>query len=390
MTGRPLTGWYIARLDLGEPHALGVAKKIRAQAASLGVALGPIEIFSPAGASILRGDQVMAAYGSGRLGRRLVHYGAFYTRIAAIADPVDYLYIRYQRASLPLLHMLRRLRRRNPGLVVIVELPSFPYHQEEATLREKLLGHGDRLFRRFLHHDVDRIVTFSRRPSIFGIPTIPTDNGTDVAAVSVLPPPSPDAPIRLLGLANLSFWHGYDRVITGLAAYRQSGGAEQVVFDIIGVGNELVRLQRLASELDVADIVRFHGAQGGAALTACMEVCHVGISSLGLHRLQVETSNLKSREFCARGLPFVAAHADPDFTAVPFVFQAPGDDTPLDIAAVIAFYRQLAAGMPDYPRRMRRFAEQNLGWDAKLAPVVQAIRALCRNGQSSSLAALSS
>lgn len=44
-----------------------------------------------------------------------------------------------------------------------------------------------------------------------------------------------DEPIRLIGVAQLAFWHGYDRIITGLAEYyKNSSNSKAVYFDIVG------------------------------------------------------------------------------------------------------------------------------------------------------------
>lgn len=375
-----MRGAYIARLDLDAPHAAGVAKKIMAQRIVLADALGETELFHTSAKGVVRDGQVIAPAGAGRMAHRMQHMFQFHRAVADALEfqKPDFCYIRYQRCGLGFLSMLRRLRKANPGMAILIEIPSFPYHTEENSHRDRVLGHIDRILRGRMAGLVDRIVTFSRRNEILGIPTIQTDNGTDVMSVSVLPLAS-GSPIRLLGLANLSFWHGYDRVITGLARYQ---GGRDVIFDIVGNGRELARLQSDVFRLGVEDRVRFHGPLQGAALDAVMVGVHIGISSIGMHRLQVETSNLKSREFCSRGLPFVIAYQDPDFSSEqPFIHWVSADDTPLDIAAVVNFRERLSVTMPDFTKRMRLYAVENLSWEAKMEPVVSAVRDLVSRGR---------
>ena len=50
-----LLGAYVARLDLGVPHHLGVIKKMTAQRAALQTALGPVDHFAIDGLSVTRG-----------------------------------------------------------------------------------------------------------------------------------------------------------------------------------------------------------------------------------------------------------------------------------------------------------------------------------------------
>jgi glycosyltransferase involved in cell wall biosynthesis len=362
-------GLYVARLDLDAAHLAGVARKIEAQMAALRAWPATVDLLHLSGARIVLGGRIVGDHGASRLGRRIAHYFGFH-RAVAQARGYAFAYVRHQGASPLSLWALHRLRRNNPGIAVVLEIPTYPYDGEHTSLRGRALSLVDRLSRRFLRGFVDRVVTFSRQSRIFGIPAIATDNGVDVASMRVLQPPGgPD--LVLLGLANLSPWHGYDRVIAGLARYRADGGTRAIRFDVVGEGVELPRLRAQAEAAGLRDEVVFHGARSGAALEAIMAGAHVGMSSLGMHRTRADTSTIKSREFCARGLPFVLGHADRDFgPALPFVFHAPANDAPLDVAALAAWYDGLRADQPDYPAAMRAYAEQRLGWATKMQPVL--------------------
>lgn len=366
-----LKGAVIARLNLSEAHLSGVAKKLQAQRSALADQTGPVDLYALDGANVTCNGAVVQTGGSGKQAARRAYYFGFYRHLARTLRGLDYVYIRYPRSSPLFLWMLARLRAHNPGLMVLIELPSFPYHTETVSLRDKVFGTIDRMSRPFLRHVADRIVTFSREKQIFGLPTIATDNGVDVAALDPLDAPAPDGPLRLFGVANLSFWHGYDRLIAGLAAYQ---GARPVTFDIAGAGQQLPRLQDDVAAAGLQDVVRFHGPQHGDALKALMQGAHLGASSIGMHRLDVDTSNLKSREYCARGLPFLIAYPDRDFgDGFPFAFYAPADDSPVDIAALVNWYEALRRDHPDYGADMRAYAEDRLSWHSKMAPVCAAI-----------------
>jgi glycosyltransferase involved in cell wall biosynthesis len=363
-------GLYVARLDLEAPHLAGVARKIEAQMAALRALPASMDLMHLAGARIVAGGRVVSDHGESRFGRRSAHYVGFH-RAVARARGYDFAYIRHQGTSPLSLWALHRLRCNNPGIAIVLEIPTYPYDGEHTTLRDRLLSLVDRLSRRFLCRFVDRVVTFSRQTRIFGIPAIATDNGVDVGSMRVLQPPG-GAGLELLGLANLSPWHGYDRVIAGLARYRADGGLRAIRFHVVGEGVELPRLRAQAEAAGLHDEVVFHGARSGAALEAILAGAHVGMSSLGMHRIRTDTSNIKSREFCARGLPFAIGYADRDFgPELPFVFHAPATDAPLDVAALAAWYDGLRARQPDYPAAMRAYAEQRLGWATKMKPVLE-------------------
>ncbi|MDP2258249.1 MAG: glycosyltransferase [Caulobacter sp.] len=370
-------GVYIARLDIGEPHLLGVARKIDAQVLALTAALGPVETWFLRGLTVERNGVAAFRQRPGPLARQRLHAFGFYAAIAGAAPDADYIYVRHQRTTPALLTLLATLRRDRPHRPIIVEVPTWPYESEQLTPRDRMLGRVDRMTRGGLRRYVDRIVTFSAAEAIFGIPTVRTDNGVRTEDLPVVPAATPGGPVALVGVANLGRRHAYDRVIDGIADYHAAGATRPVRFDIIGSGSEEAALRARVAERGVQDRVRFLGPLSGAALDAALADCQIGVSGLGMHRIGADTSDIKSREYCARGLPFVIANTDRDFGPdFPFAFHAPMTEAPVDIPAVLAFVDGLAAHRPGYPTEMRAFAEARLTWTAKMAPVVAMLETL--------------
>lgn len=372
-----MKGAYIVRLNLNEQHLLGVAKKISSQVLALSHSMSGVDTYYLNASQIMKNDEVVQSYGASSLWRRMTYYCLFYLFIARQQLDVDFVYIRYQRSSPVFLYMLSRLKKKNPNLVILLELPSFPYHTEEVTYRDKIFGLIDRISRVYLHHYVDRIVTFSKCTEIFNIKTICTDNGVDVDSLKLTTELNNSDTVEFIGVANLSFWHGYDRILSGLAQYYKKDECKdnrKVIFNIVGSGHELERLEEAVQQFKLESYVKFHGAMHGVALDDLITQNHIGVSSVGMHRLDVDTSNLKSREFCARGLPFILAYQDRDFKQeFPYAFHAPANDEPIDIAAILKFYDDLVGQQPGYRQKMRDYAQRQLTWKAKMLPVVSAI-----------------
>ena len=53
-----------------------------------------------------------------------------------------------------------------------------------------------------------------------------------------------DGTIVLLAVATLAKWHGYERVIKGLYNYYADGGERNIIFNIVGNGEQNPILQR--------------------------------------------------------------------------------------------------------------------------------------------------
>ena len=190
-------------------------------------------------------------------------------------------------------------------------------------------------------------------------------NGFNVKSVSKrLVPLPPNEELHLLCVAIINHWHGLDRLLQGLATY---DGTPKVILHIAGDGPELPHLQQLTEELGIGDRVVFHGFTTGKTLDALFDQCHIAVGSLGIHRKGLtQTSELKGREYCARGIPYIIACADPDFPAdFPYILHLPADESPINIDHVLAFAQEVCAD-PDHPQKMHRYAEKHLDWSVKM------------------------
>jgi len=196
-------------------------------------------------------------------------------------------------------------------------------------------------------------------------PHITIGNGFTVDSVNIRKPSAfTGDELHLLCVANVSRWHGLDRLIRGLGAYH---GTVRVTLHIAGDGSELIPLKKLTDELGIPKKVIFHGFTTGNALDDLFNTCHVAIGSLGLHRIGLsEASILKAREYCARGMPYIIACRDPDFPDdFSCILRLPADESPVSVESIIDFTRQVYQDT-DHPQKMRAYAAGHLDWSVKM------------------------
>jgi glycosyltransferase involved in cell wall biosynthesis len=196
-------------------------------------------------------------------------------------------------------------------------------------------------------------------------PHITIGNGIDVQSVPLRQIPDiSNQEINLLCTANVNRWHGLDRLLKGIASYR---GPTFITLHIAGDGPELIYLKELTKNLEISDKVLFHGFQSGSDLDNLFNQCHLGVGSLGIHRKGLtQTSELKAREYCARGIPYIIACSDPDFPDnYPYILHIPPDESPVNIEQLIQF-AQYVYSDPNHPRKMREFASKYLDWSVKM------------------------
>ncbi|MDD4584091.1 MAG: glycosyltransferase, partial [Eubacteriales bacterium] len=177
------------------------------------------------------------------------------------------------------------------GIKIIVEFPTYPYEREfnKIPLKNKFTFYIDKVFRCKLKKHVDFIVTFSDYDEIFGVKSIQISNGIDFDQVKIKKESNGiKKNIRLLGVAEIHYWHGFDRVIKGLAEYYGdvNNNRTDVFFDIVGEGvkEDLDYLKRLVMDNNLGDYVVFHGNCHGEHLDNLFDNADFGVASLARHR----------------------------------------------------------------------------------------------------------
>ncbi|WP_235299265.1 glycosyltransferase [Portibacter marinus] len=280
------------------------------------------------------------------------------------------LYLRFLKVNYSVIRFLRYLKRKK--FTVVVEYPSYPYSVEDKGLKAKYYSLLDRILKKTFNKHVDLTVNFNNLKIIENKPSIPISNG-----IQVKPLPNlsnwgiKNQEIHLIGVANISFWHGYDRIIKGLAEYYKSDHNSKVFFHVVGDSSEKKNLEKLVIKLKLEDHVIFHGFQSGTSLSRLITQSNIGVGSLGLHRLKLDsTSTLKSKEYTLNGLPILVDPKDPDFKNVDFAYLISYDESIIDINDVVRFYKKLIS-KNENNQYIQDFAVKNFSWTAKMQEVLK-------------------
>jgi len=278
------------------------------------------------------------------------------------------LYLRYPLPLLLLPHELTTRRK----CKIIFEFNSIEIHEQRkrgsflSYYKELLLGNGFRKRCDGIVGVTDEITQYQlKRSGNFNKRHITIGNGIDVNSVPVRELPADDGQnLNIICVADVTFWHGIDRLIKGIAEYK---GGWNIQLNIVGGGDEIPNLKNLASRLRINDHVNFHGFVHGNELDRLFEQNHIAVGSLGIHRIGLnQLSILKAREYCARGIPYIIACSDPDFPEdFPYILRLPADDSPIDMELVLLFSSKICHDI-HHSQNMRQYARDNLDWSVKM------------------------
>ena len=354
----------------------GISKKIFSQCDALrrngaDVELCHLEIAADGTQRRMVGGRAIRTFGQGLRAKvaKRVSLGDITRHIRD--EGVEFLYIRHDHNASPvLIHWLRKVKKL--GVRIALEIPTYPYDAEfaQSPFVRRLKLRIDRTFRRRMARWVDRIVTFSDDPEIFGRPTIRISNGIDFDAVPLKTELHDiTREVRLLALANIHPWHGFDRVIEGLKDYYAGPHDRVVRLRIVGDGMPglIGGYARSIEAYGLGEYVEITGPRSGAALDSQFAWCDMGVASLARHRNGIESlKSLKNREYAARGIPFVYSERDSDFDGMPYILKAPADDTPLDITALLGWLDTADRT----PAHIRTTIEGRLSWERQMQKIM--------------------
>ncbi|BBE30178.1 glycosyl transferase [Tepiditoga spiralis] len=285
---------------------------------------------------------------------------------------IDILYIRYPSTDPNFISFLKKQKKENRK--VFLELPTYPFKNEDKSLKAFVIKSIESLNNFNLKKYVDYIVTFSNHKKIKGIPCININNGIDIEKLPLHQKTKNINKINLIGVANISKWHGYDRIITGLYEYYKTKPQKEVYFHIVGMGNEFLNLKNLVEKLALKKYIKFHEIKIGKELDEIFEKADIGIGSLANHRKGLKKdSALKNREYCARGIPFIIASDDDDFSKnFKYTYKISKTEKPVNIKDILNFYESIKN--KNYPEEMREYAKNNLSWNVKMKPIINIIK----------------
>ena len=267
-------------------------------------------------------------------------------------NKIDFVYSRsFHNANPFTINMFHQFKKH--GIKTVIEIPTYPYDHEYAgmLLKDKIELFVDKMYRKKLAKETDAIVTFTNDNIIFGQRTIRISNGIEFESIALKQNINDTSEqINFITVAEVHYWHGFDRFIHGIGEYYKNGGNKEIYFHIIGGiatsdmnGTEYAPgLKNLIEKYNIGKHVIFHGPKFGKELDDLFEQCDFAIGSLARHRCGIKNiKTLKNREYAARGIPFAYSEIDDDFDNMPYVLKVPADESYIDINSVISFYEGL-------------------------------------------------
>lgn len=285
----------------------------------------------------------------------------------------DLLYIRYENASNSLSKLIKHLKRENPHMRFVAEVPTVSKKWENGTsalgkikfiLKEAKKNFYGRLF--------DKIITFDNSKRLYGVKTVNIENFADVRSLPIRSYKLKTSEFNILAIALMTEAHGFDRIISGLVNYYDSKPSRKVYLTIIGEGPAKQRLTKLVQKYGLSSFVKFEGLKTTEEISDYIDSSDVASGSLAIFRKNcIKASELKIREYCARCIPFFYSAYEPILVGQNWCLKVPHDDTPINISQIIEFVESLDKDQTK--QEMRTFSENFCTCKPQLQKVLNAL-----------------
>ena len=364
-----MKGIYISNYNL-EDTSSGVSKKITMQLNSfnnLGIEMEAPKVYV---------DSLLSKIYS-RLPMTSTVYDISWGKYLSKKDLQDYdfIYIRHNIITRKTIKNLKCINKY--GVKVFYEIPTYPYDRNENEIKNFFLRKKDKKWRAYLNEYVNYIVDYSGTDFIYNIPTIQISNGIDTNSIESASSVRGKT-IDLIAVALIADVHGFDRVIKGLREYysKDLNDRSVVRFHIVGDGVVRNKLQQSVQDYGLTNFVKFYGLKTGEELEKIYNSMDIGVGVLGIHRRYrgQKVSSLKTKEYAAKGLPFITAEDDEAFLQDKFKydFKVDSNDSPINIEEVVQWYTALLEqeSLHDIRKNIRNYAKKYLSWDLQLIKVV--------------------
>lgn len=253
-------------------------------------------------------------------------------------NKINILYVRKFRATLFSDIFFKKIKQL--GVLILLEIPTYPYDGEVTTLKSKIGLSIDRIYRNKYKNYISRIVTYSKDLDIFDTKCINISNGISESEILENYIDKDTKSLNFISVSSLCDWHGVDRFIKSLADYN---GIFDVKFHIVGPRNSIYdSLKKLIDLESLGNKVIMYGYLSGKELEDLYQQTHVAIGSLGRHRSNIfNLSSLKNREYLAKALPIVYSENDYDMDDKLYSFKVSPDESVFNIDEILDWYFNL-------------------------------------------------
>ena len=268
---------------------------------------------------------------------------------------LEFSYLRYHFFDSFYINLLKVLKKKSKK--VIIEAHSYPVFVKKDKFNPiKIL---DEIYSKNAHKYCDYIASMTNLKTICGIPTYEIENTLNIDDFKIKEYKRVENKFIFINVAFENITHGLDRLIKGISNYYKTiYKTTSVDIELLLIGEYSNSTKKLVEDLSLSEKVKFLGKMKRNEIDTYIDEAHFAVGSMGNHRANsYYGSALKTKEYIARGIPFVYGWEERILINFPFAYKVPLNEEPVDIKKILEFYRKIEN--KDLAIKMRKFLEEN-------------------------------
>ena len=268
---------------------------------------------------------------------------------------LDFSYLRYHFFDSFYINLLKVLNKRSKK--VIIEAHSYPVFVKKDKFNPiKIL---DEIYSKKAHKYCDYIASMTNLKTICGIPTYEIENTLNINDFKIKEYKRLENKFIFINVAFENITHGLDRLIKGISNYyKTTYKTTSIDIELLLIGEYSKNTKKLVEDLFLSEKVKFLGKMKRNEIDTYVDEAHFAVGSMGNHRANsYYGSALKTKEYIARGIPFIYGWEERILINFPFAYKVSLNEEPIDINEVLEFYRKIEN--KELATKMRKFLEQN-------------------------------
>lgn len=264
-------------------------------------------------------------------------------------------YLRYHFFDSFYINLLKVLKKKSKK--VIMEAHSYPVFVKKDRFNPiKIL---DEIYSKKAHKYCDYIASMTNLKTICKIPTYEIENTLNIDDFKIKEYKRVENKFIFINVAFENITHGLDRLIKGISNYYKTiYKRTSIDIELLLIGEYSNSTKKLVEDLSLSEKVKFLGKMKRNEIDTYIDEAHFAVGSMGNHRANsYYGSALKTKEYIARGIPFVYGWEERILIDFPFAYKVPLNEEPIDINKILEFYRKIED--KELAVKMRKFLEKN-------------------------------
>ena len=288
----------------------------------------------------------------------------------------DFFMLRINCINKSYFKMLKEMKRQ--GAFVMMESLSYYPNMDFGKIKKAsylMIARSLRKHQHDLKTVVDLMLTEGFLEDFYGVPCVECGMGVDVDNYKSHEYKGNPNDINLLMVGCDSIYHGTDRIINSLKSFYDNPMKGRNIYLHL-VGDILSRDQAVIDAVALGDKIVCYGRQHGPALNEIFDRCNIALGPLAQHRIHKKDTGLKTKEYFARGIPYLYTGKEVRIdNNYPYILQIADTEELIDWKSVICFYDSIKANK-NLSGEMRNKARQVFSWKEIFNDVFEKIEQL--------------